>query len=137
MKKVIKIIKKNYIYINIAFMLLAICVILFPFFSKILEKINPLLVRCPYLMMTGKPCPLCGGTRYISGLFNVFKDIRYLFHPFGIIIIVVISELIFRIYNIVSKKHEKSDRYIKIDIIISAFIIICFFTYEIVFIIIR
>ena len=135
MKKIVLFLKKNYIYVNISIFLLSIYVILFPFFAKLLEKINPLLVQCPYLRATGKPCPLCGGTRYISGLSNVLNDITYLFQPFGIMMIIIIVEFFFRLYNIITHKKEKSERYVRIDFISLILITIGFLTYELVFMI--
>ena len=89
------------------------------------------------MKMTGKPCPLCGGTRYIQGLPNVLKDITYLFHPFGVMMIIIFIELIFRIYCVITRKKERSDRFIKVDFIIHMFILVCFIAYEIIFIIIN
>lgn len=137
MNKIVTYFKKNYIYVNITIFLLAIYVILFPFFAKILEKINPLLVQCPYLRLTGKPCPLCGGTRYISGLTNVFTDITYLFRPFGIIMIAALCQFLFRIYNLISYKKEKSYKYVRNDFIIFIILIICFLLYELVYILLQ
>ena len=137
MNKIINVMKKNYIYVNITFLLLTVYVILFPFIASFLEKIDPRFVQCPYLRMTGKPCPLCGGTRYVSGLYNLKNDITYLFQPFGIMMIVIICDLIFRIYNLITLKKEKSEKYVKIDIIIHILIIICFLLYELVFIILQ
>lgn len=137
MNKIVLFLKKNYIYVNITILLLTIYVILFPYVAIILEKIDPRLVQCPYLRATGRPCPLCGGTRYIAGLSTVFKDITYLFNPFGIIVIVIFLETIFRIYNIVSIKKEKNYKYVKIDLYISIFLFLCFTLYEIVFIILQ
>ena len=88
-------------------------------------------------MMTGKPCPLCGGTRYIRNLPTVFKDITYLWHPFGIIMIVIFSELIFRTYNICTRKKEKSEKYIRNDIIIHIILFIIFILYEIIYIVLQ
>ena len=137
MNKIVDLFKKNYIYVNITLLLLTIYVILFPFFAKLLETINPLLVQCPYLRATGKPCPLCGGTRYVAGISNVLTDITYLFHPFGIMMITIILQFFFRIYNIVTRKKEKSDKYIKIDLIVLSLIVIGFLLYEAIFIIIQ
>lgn len=131
MKKIYKIIKENYIYINITFLILAIYVIFFPIIAKQIQKIIPQFGICPYLFITGKPCPLCGGTRYIENLYKVFNDITYLLHPFGLMIIMIFMEIIFRTINIVLKK--KSDKIIKFDVIIHIIEAIAFFMYEILF----
>ena len=133
MNTLISLIKKNYIYVNITIFLLTIYVILFPIISTSIQSIFPEFNQCSYLRITGKTCPLCGGTRYIAGLTNVFHDITYLFHPFGIIMIIVFLEFLFRLYNIITWEKEKSDKFISIDLIIQIYIVILFLLYEIVF----
>ena len=135
MKKIIKLIKKNYIYVNITFLLLVIYIILFTIIEKPIKVIFPQFNECTYLRMTSKPCPLCGGTRYIQNLPQALYDITYLFHPFGIIIIFIIGESIYRIYNIITRKKEKTQKQIEIDIIIHLAAIICFLIYEITYLI--
>ena len=82
---------KNYMYLNKTMVGLAIYVIFFPFMASIIEKINPEILVCPYLKMTGNPCPLCGGTRYFRGLGKVLTDPSYLLHPFGVMAIVILQ----------------------------------------------
>lgn len=135
MNKIINFIKKNYIYVNISFLSLVIYIILFPIIEAPIKKVFPMFNECTYLRMTGKPCPLCGGTRYIKNLPRVFEDITYLFHPFGIIMIFIFFEFIYRIYNLITIKKEKTQRYIKIDILIHLIELICFSFYEIIFLI--
>lgn len=137
MNRLVDFVKKNYIYVNITFLLLAIYVILFPIISIPMGQIFPHFNECPYLRVTGRPCPLCGGTRYIQGLSKVFTDITYLLHPFGAIIIVIFSEFIFRTYNIITRKKEKSNKYIEMDIQVHLLLLICFNMYEIVFLILQ
>lgn len=134
MKKVYKIIKENYIYINITFLILSIYVIFFPIISTLIQKIIPQFGICPYLAITGKQCPLCGWTRYIQNLPEVSRNITYLFNPFGIIIIMILIEIIFRIINIILR--QKSDKVIRFDIIIHIIEGIVFVGYEILFFIV-
>ncbi len=135
MDKIINFIKKNYIYVNITFLLLTIYIILFPIISIPIKTIFPQFNECTYLRITGKPCPLCGGTRYIQNLPKVFTDITYLYHPFGIIIIFIFVESIYRIYNILTRKKEKTEQYIEIDIFMHLLGLICLSLYEIIFLI--
>ena len=114
--------------------LLTIYIILFPIISIPINRIFPQFGICPYLRVTGRPCPLCGGTRYIANLPRVFEDITYLFNPFGIMMIVVIVEAMFRIYNIVTRKKEKSLKYIERDLSIHLLLLNIFNIYEIVYI---
>ena len=93
--KILNYIKKNYKILNIIFLLLSMYVILFPIISIPIKNIFPEFGECTYLRVTGEPCPLCGGTRYIQNLSQVFQDITYLFHPFGVIVMFVIFEFIF------------------------------------------
>lgn len=135
MKKIINFVKKNYIYVNITFLILTIYIILFPIIAIPIKAIFPQFNECTYLRITGKPCPLCGGTKYIQNLPKVFTDITYLFHPFGIIMIFVFLESIFRIYNIITRKRERTEKYIKIDIVLHLIALISFSIYEIIFLI--
>ena len=137
MNKITETIKKNYIYINLTFLFLSIYIILFPIIEKLIKPIFPDFNECVYLKATGKPCPLCGGTRYIKGLPTVLSDITYLFHPFGIIMIVIIAEFIFRIYNIITRKKEKSTKWVNLDLLIHIIIANLFLIYEILFILIN
>ena len=107
----------------------------YPYISSLLEKVIPNFGVCTYLAQTGNPCPLCGGTRYIANIGQVFKDISYLASPFGIMLIIVLLEFVYRIYAIYYiKRKERFKKFVIIDIIIHSIIIIAFFTYEIVFI---
>ncbi len=135
MNKIINFIKKNYIYVNITFILISIYIILFPIIQIPIKTIFPRFNECTYLRTTGKPCPLCGGTRYIQNLPKVFDDITYLFSPFGIIMICIFLEIIYRIYNLTKRKKEKTEKYIKIDITIHLIELIALALYEIIFLI--
>lgn len=130
--KILEYIKKNYKILNLVFLILSIYVILFPIISIPIKTFFPKFGQCTYLRITGNPCPLCGGTRYIQNLPQVLKDITYLFNPFGVIILFVIFEIIFRIINLIIKR-EKSSKFILIDILIHIIAIISFVTYEIIF----
>ena len=128
--------KKNYMNISIVFFVLAVYVVLFPVISKFLTSIFPTLGICPYLVMTGKPCPLCGGTRYIANLGKALQDPSYLWHPFGIMIMFVGFEFFFRIFCFVSiKKKKPLDKIVFFDLIIHSIAFTSFFLYEILFII--
>ena len=128
---------KNYTYINITLLFFTIYIILFPYISKLLNLISPSITKCPYLEITGKPCPLCGGTRYISELYKSFSDITYLFCFFGFVMIFVLFELIFRIFNIIYLLRKKTinKKIIIFDIIIHSIAFIAFLMYELIFII--
>lgn len=131
--RITKFIKKNYSYVNITFILISIYIILFPIIQIPIKAIFPRFNECTYLRTTGKPCPLCGGTRYIQNLPKVFDDITYLFNPFGIIMICIFLEIIYRIYNLATRKKEKTEKYIKIDITIHLIELIALALYEIIF----
>ena len=135
MNKIINFIKKNYIYVNITFILISIYIILFPIIQIPIKAIFPKFNECTYLRVTGRPCPLCGGTRYIQNLPKVFDDITYLFNPFGIIMICIFLEIIYRIYNLTTRKKEKTEKYIKIDITMHLIELITLALYEIIFLI--
>ena len=134
MNKIIKFIKKNYIYINVAFLMLAIYIVLFPLISIPIKNVFPQFGECTYLRVTGEPCPLCGGTRYIQNLPSRITDIEYLLQPFGIIIFFIFVEIIFRIINILRIKKEKTnDKLVKIDVTAHLLLLIALSLYEIIF----
>ena len=41
------------------------------------------------------------GARYFANIFEAFHDIRYLWNPFGIMAIIILLEIIFRVKNII------------------------------------
>ena len=130
--KILEEIKKNYKIINLVLLCVCIFILILPEVLSILEKISPALVRCPYLELTDKPCPLCGGTRFIKNIKNSLNDISYFLNFFGIIIITVFLEIIFRIINILKKDY--SNKLIKVDMFLHILIFIEYLTYEICFI---
>ena len=108
---------KNYMYLNITMLLLSIYVIFFPIFAKLMSHISPILTTCVYKKVTGKDCPLCGGTRYIANIKQVFEDPSYILCPFGYMILFVIKRIII------------------FDIVIHVIVFILFFIYEISFLV--
>lgn len=55
------------------------------------RKLPFTLIRCPYRMLTGKPCPLCGGTRsFIHAAHLHFKDSVEL-NPLGTIAFLLVA----------------------------------------------
>lgn len=132
-KIMIEFIKKNYNYINITIISLCTYAVVYVFFiSRILEKYFPRFAKCVYLQYTGKPCPLCGGTRYVRNITEAFDDIFYLFNFFGFIMIVFVFEVLFRIILLLNKK-EKSKKIIFIDILVHSLILSAYFIYIVVF----
>lgn len=132
MEELFEDIKKNYKVINIVVFFLCIYIIAFLKLSDNIGKIVPNLTKCPYLALTGKLCPLCGGTRYFLNIKNALYDITYLFNFFGIVFIFFIFEIFFRAIN--SLKHKYSNIIIKLDIVIHIIAFILYTIYEIVFI---
>lgn len=130
-------IKKIYLNFNYTILFLAIYIVCFPIVGKLLGLISPYFTKCIYKEITGNPCPLCGGTRYIANLKNAIKDPSILLHPFGFIMIFVFINLIFRIWCIrYIKKDGKNIKKIMIyDALVLVLVAIIFFTYEILFVI--
>ncbi len=129
---------KNYMYLNITMLLLSIYVIFFPIFAKLMSHISPILTTCVYKKVTGKDCPLCGGTRYIANVKQVFEDPSYILCPFGYMILFVIFEFLFRIFLIIKIKRnniKNLKRIIIFDIVIHVIVFILFFIYEISFLV--
>ena len=129
----IKYIQKNYKTLCIVLLLLAVFVILFPLISKMIQLVIPQYGICPYLTITGKPCPLCGGTRYIANLPQAISNPSYLLHPFGAMMITILIELIYRIIALI----KKWDNYYLVltDLIIHIIITMLFYVYIITFLI--
>lgn len=133
MEKIFKGIKKNYKIFNIV--ILSFCLylfILYPLVSQILEKISPTLTKCPYLQLTGKPCPLCGGTRFLKNIKNVFYDIHYVFNFYGLVILMLAMETIFRIFNLIKKVNK--DNIIMFDVTIHFILFMIYMIYIIYYI---
>lgn len=130
---IIKWTKNNYKIINITALFLGIYVLIFPIILSILEKNIEGITKCPYLALTGKPCPLCGGTRFIKNIGNSINDLSYFLNFFGVIVIIVILEIIFRIINIIKNEHK--DIIIKIDVFVHIIMFILYTIYEICYII--
>ena len=129
---------KNYMYLNITMLLLSIYVIFFTIFAKLMSHISPILTTCVYKKVTGKDCPLCGGTRYIANIKQVFEDPSYILCPFGYMILFVIFEFLFRIFLIIKIKRnniKNLKRIIIFDIVIHVIVFILFFIYEISFLV--
>ena len=133
MRKIFETIKSNYKIINIVILCICIYLIIFlPLVSKGLEKISPILTKCVYLQLTGKPCPLCGGTRFLKNIKNVFHDFSYVLNIFGLITLILILEIIFRITNLFIKQYKNN--IIKYDIIIHIILFIAYIVYAIYYI---
>lgn len=133
-------VSKIYLIFNIVFLGLAIYIIMFPIISQALSSINPNITRCAFYEITGKYCPLCGGTRYIKGFFNNLGNISYLFSFFGFVVIFTICEFIFRVLNLIlirTSKYSKNtlSKIVIIDFIIHVLVFIIFIIYELIYII--
>ncbi len=111
---------------------LVIYIFCLPIVSKLLEFIFPGLTYCPFLAMTGKPCPLCGGTRFIKGIPKHLNDGRYFLNVFSIFLIVILIDFVFRIINICKKEYKEKS--VKKDFIIHIVLLGLFFLYEIIYV---
>ena len=128
--------KKNYIYFSVTMLSLSLYIVFFPIFSKLLNYISPNLTKCVYKSITKTPCPLCGGTRFISGIKDNIFNISYFNCFFGYVIIFVIFEIIFRIFCILYiKKIKKVNMLLVFDIFIHIVTFLFFILYEIIFVI--
>lgn len=128
--------KKYYLNFNYSVLFFAIYIFSYPIVGKMIGKLFPFLSKCIYKEITGKPCPLCGGTRYIANLKNVFHNPSILFQPFGYIMMFVIFNLIFRTLCImyIKKGGNNIKKIMIIDFTILSIVILLFFVYEIIFI---
>ena len=129
----IKFIKNNYKTMNIIALCLCIYIFCYPIISKIIESIIPGLTYCPFLAITGKPCPLCGGTRFVEGIPKHLNDIKYFLNFFGFLMLFISFEFIFRIITLFKK--EITDKYMNLDILIHIIVISAIIIYELVYVI--
>ena len=115
---------------------LSLYIVFFPIFAKLLNCISPNFTKCIYKSITKKPCPLCGGTRFIAGIkYNIFNP-SYFNCFFGYIIIFIIYEIIFRIICVLYIKNSKNIKVLFIiDIFIHVIVFVVFVLYEIIYII--
>lgn len=128
--------KRNYIYLSITMLMLSLYIVFFPFFAKILNSISPNITKCVYRSVTGKPCPLCRGTRFIAGIKENLTNISYFNSFFGYMIIFIFFEIIFRIFCIIYTNISKDmKKLIVFDFVIHLLCFILFITYEVLFII--
>lgn len=128
--------KKNYIYLSITMLLLSLYIVFFPLFAKALNLLSPKLTNCVYKSVTGKPCPLCGGTRYIAGIKDNFNNLSYFNNFFGYFIIFILFEIMFRIFCLIYINNIKTKNFkflFTFDIIIHSIAIVLFILYEIMF----
>lgn len=128
---------KYYLNFNYTILFLAIYICSYPIIGKIIGKLFPFFSKCIYKEITGKPCPLCGGTRYIANLKNVFNSPSLLFQPFGYIMIFVFINLVFRTWCIyyIKRNGKNIKKIMIVDFVILCIVIVLFFTYEILYVI--
>lgn len=137
MKKLINFSKrKNYIYLSVTMLSLSLYIVFFPIFSKLLNYILPNFSKCVYKSITKKPCPLCGGTKFIAQIKDNIFNLSYFNCFFGYVIIFVIFEIIFRIFCILYIKNSKHIKALFItDVFIHVIVFVLFVLYEIIYII--
>jgi len=124
----------NKIYTNINKVMVGIFIYFMslPIISPIMSRLFPSFWVCPYLEITGKPCPFCGITRDFDSLFHLqFQFIN----PLSIFMFCfVIFELIFRIVLLLKvKKYQK--KLALFDILIHTLILGCIAIYVIVWLV--
>lgn len=72
--------------------------LLLPFIAPYCEARFPSFWRCPFALMTGRPCPLCGLTRDVGALWH--GDLRgKRLNPMAFpLFVAAIAELLFRLH---------------------------------------
>lgn len=127
--------KKNYIFLSVTMLCLSIYIVFFPLFARIMYRISPILTTCVYQNVTGRPCPLCGGTRFISGIKDNLFNLSYYNCPFGYMIMFVIFEIIFRNFLFIYLRTSNKIKGIVIfDVVIHSLCFLLFIAYEIIYI---
>lgn len=126
--------KKNYMFLNITMFCLSLYIVLFPIFAKVLNHISPILTTCVYKNITGKLCPLCGGTRFISGIKDNIFNLSYFECPFGYMMFFIFFEIIYRLFLFIYLRTTNRIKGIVIfDIVIHSLCFLLFIVYEIIY----
>ena len=69
-----------------------------PFWTNLLNYLIPGITFCPYLAMTGRPCPFCGMTRYMNDIWTNGIHAEAAANPiFLILSSFLVVQIIFRI----------------------------------------
>lgn len=131
-----KILKRNYKIISL--IILAFCIYFFilPFLAPLMEKIAPNLWTCPFLNVTGKPCPICGITRDIGNIYKL--DMNYVGLISLVLFMLVILETAARVIIItfISSLRKKSlINIIRIDVVYHTLLVIMASVYVIMFLV--
>ncbi|MDX1359111.1 MAG: DUF2752 domain-containing protein [Clostridia bacterium] len=65
--------KVKKVYMIVSAVVLGFCIygLLLPAVSPLLERIVPGIWTCPFLRMTGQPCPFCGITHGLTDLYRL------------------------------------------------------------------
>ena len=119
-KKVIS----TYQKVNLTLLFFTVYCLSLPIISPIMSKIIPSLWQCNYKRITGKPCPLCGVTRDFKTILSGNNEKILLNNLSIFLLVIVLSELIFRLTIAINFKISHSKKTVLFDIIIHTFIIL-------------
>jgi len=128
-----------YKVINGVIILYILTIILLPLFNEIVFSTNTQIWQCPYLRITGKPCPFCGITRDIKSIMcfiaSLGNDNIYLLNKISLpLLLTIFIEVIIRFFILIKLSNIKVPySLIIVDIIIHSFLLITLFMYIIIF----
>ena len=65
--------KTSAVYRTVSIVILAVCIYFFllPVISPFMERMLPEIWTCPFLRITGNPCPFCGITRGMGSIYSL------------------------------------------------------------------
>lgn len=115
--------KNIYSKINNTLIFLDIYVLTFPFWAKVMYMLVPQLNQCVYRKVAGKLCPFCGSTTYIKNFWQGNLELEILYDIKFVILICLILNLIFRLYNL-SNKYKYLIKVIWIDVVFNLIVVI-------------
>ena len=128
--------KTSAVYRTVSIVILAVCIYFFllPVISPLMERLLPKIWTCPFLRITGNPCPFCGITRGMGSIYSL--DIGSASTTALMAALIAVSETAFRILIVTfagSMKGRTIENIIMIDIICHLLLVISVTIYVIIY----
>ena len=118
----------RYLAVNWAAAGLLLYALLLPFISSYCAAWFPSLWRCPFAVLTGRPCPLCGLTRDFGALWR--GDLhRENLNPMALpLLFGAVIEILFRLY-FCAKRRRATRTLVFVDAAVHGVVAVVFFSW--------